>query len=66
MARFKGLTTIGQAFADEVFRVFKLNHPNIVIIPANANEGIKMMIQRAQGEVTQQPEPGLFVGLDSQ
>ncbi len=62
---FKGLTTIGQAFADEVFRVFKINHPSIVIIPTNANEEIKMMIQRAQGEVTQQPEPSLFDGLET-
>ena len=26
---------IGQAFADEVFRVFRREHPNVGIIPVN-------------------------------
>ncbi len=44
---FKDVQTVGQAFADEVFRVWKLRHPDITIIPQNANENIRFMINRA-------------------
>ena len=44
---FKGVETVGQGFADEVFRVWKLNYPDISIIPNNANENINFMINRA-------------------
>lgn len=43
---FKGVPTIGQAFADEIFRVFKLNNPQIIIQPINANEPVQFMIDR--------------------
>ena len=43
---FKDVPTIGQAFADEVFRVFKLKYPNIIIQPINMEEGVKFMVQR--------------------
>lgn len=44
---FNGVKTIGQGFADEVFRVWKLNHPHIEIISKNANNNIRFMINRA-------------------
>ncbi|NLH46853.1 MAG: DUF4325 domain-containing protein [Acholeplasmataceae bacterium] len=44
---FKGIEEIGQGFADEVFRVFKLTHPNTRIIPMNTTEDIDKMIKRA-------------------
>ena len=44
---FKGVETVGQGFADEVFRVWKLNYPEINIIAQNANENISFMINRA-------------------
>lgn len=44
---FKGVETIGQAFADEVFRVWHNNHPKIKINYQNANENILFMIKRA-------------------
>ena len=44
---FREVKTIGQAFADEVFRVWKRNHPNIKIIERNANENIVFMIKRS-------------------
>lgn len=44
---FKDVNTIGQAFTDEVFRVWKSNHPDIKIIYINANENIEFMIKRA-------------------
>ncbi len=46
---FKDVDTVGQAFADEVFRVWKRSHSNINIEHQNANENIKFMIKRAKG-----------------
>lgn len=45
---FDRITTIGQAFADEIFRVFKEKHPGINIIAVNAAEPVKFMIDRTQ------------------
>lgn len=44
---FKDVDTIGQAFADEVFRVFHSEHPDVKIIPVNCNENVEFMIKRA-------------------
>lgn len=44
---FDRVPTIGQAFADEVFRVFKKAHPDIKITAINANEAVQFMIDRA-------------------
>jgi anti-sigma regulatory factor (Ser/Thr protein kinase) len=41
---FKGVVLIGQAFADEVFRVFALAHPEVELIPLNANKEVLGMI----------------------
>src|SRR3989344_4094982 len=43
---FKDVRNIGQAFADEVFRVFKNKHPDIKIETINANESVRFMIER--------------------
>ncbi len=45
---FKGIEMIGQGFADEVFRVWNLQHPKISIITANADENVRFMINRAK------------------
>jgi anti-sigma regulatory factor (Ser/Thr protein kinase)/predicted transcriptional regulator len=45
MLDFFGVESIGQGFADEVFRVFKQEYPNIKLIPINYNETIHQMIQ---------------------
>lgn len=47
---FEGVETIGQAFADEIFRVYARAHPNIQIVTANATHQIKEMIARAKSE----------------
>jgi anti-sigma regulatory factor (Ser/Thr protein kinase)/biotin operon repressor len=44
---FEGVKTIGQAFADEVFRVFTLAHPHIETEYLNANKDVSKMILRA-------------------
>ncbi|MCX6787948.1 MAG: DUF4325 domain-containing protein [Candidatus Kaiserbacteria bacterium] len=43
---FDKVPTIGQAFADEVFRVFKEKHPNIEIQPINMDEAVRFMVER--------------------
>lgn len=48
MLDFGGVDSIGQAFADEIFRVFKRDHPEIAIYPLNTNPEIERIIQRAQ------------------
>jgi len=44
---FEKVPTIGQAFADEVFRVFQHAHPDIEIKFINANKAVNFMIKRA-------------------
>jgi len=43
---FDYVPTIGQAFADEIFRVFGQKHPEIKITTTNMNEAVKYMIDR--------------------
>lgn len=45
---FSDVPTIGQAFADEIFRVFAMNHPNIELVPIHTNSEVKRMIDRAR------------------
>lgn len=44
---FEGVDTVGQAFADEVFRVFARKHPGIDLVPYKTNSSVKRMINRA-------------------
>ena len=44
---FKGVDYIGQAFADEIFRVYRNDHPNIELIWTNTNQDVENMIKRA-------------------
>lgn len=44
---FKGVEAIGQAFADEIFRVFARRHPAIEMTSIHANSSVKRMIDRA-------------------
>lgn len=41
---FSNVKSIAQAFADEIFRVFRNNHPNIKIFPINTNKSVSKMI----------------------
>ena len=45
---FEGVDEIGQAFADEVFRVFQQSHPDVQLVPHHASEDILKMIRRVQ------------------
>jgi hypothetical protein len=48
---------IGQAFADQIFRVFAAEHPEVQLIPSHANDSILGII----GEVVRSGKPG-FAG----
>jgi anti-sigma regulatory factor (Ser/Thr protein kinase) len=44
---FEDVEEIGQAFADEIFRVFASNHPEVKLITAHATDAVNKMILRA-------------------
>jgi len=56
---FTGVPTIGQAFADEIFRVFAKEHPGIDLYPIHANSEVKRMIERVKSSTVQ---PGELFG----
>jgi anti-sigma regulatory factor (Ser/Thr protein kinase) len=45
---FAGIRSIGQAFADEIFRVFASAHPSVQLIAINANAAVTAMVRRAE------------------
>lgn len=47
---FDGVETIGQGFADEIFRVFRRGHPQIALSPINMNSAVRFMVDRASSE----------------
>lgn len=46
---FTEVLEIGQAFADEIFRVYANNHPDVELIPQNMTEQVERMWLRAVG-----------------
>jgi anti-sigma regulatory factor (Ser/Thr protein kinase) len=44
---FCGVQAIGQAFADEIFRVYAHNHPDIVLVPVKMEPNVEKMVNRA-------------------
>lgn len=63
---FAGVDIIGQAFADEVFRVFQNDHPHIELLPVHANSLVHQMISRAthqEAELRTGQEPRLLRDL---
>jgi hypothetical protein len=46
---FEGVELIGQAFADEVFRVYPRQNPGVHLMPVNMNEQVRRMVLRAVG-----------------
>jgi hypothetical protein len=45
---FEGIEEIGQAFADEVFRVFQNAHKDTQLVPINMTPAVKNMVSRAK------------------
>lgn len=54
---FKEVPTIGQAFADEIFRVFANSHPNIQLLTLHVNSEVRRMVERAKTGAPVQKEP---------
>ncbi len=52
---FEKVPLIGQAFADEIFRVFYNKYPDIKLNTTNTNDAVKFMITRAQGKNPRKP-----------
>ena len=50
---FERVPSIGQAFADEIFRVFRLKFPQVRIQVVNANEAVQFMIGRVDVNATE-------------
>lgn len=48
MLDFEGVSEIGQGFADEIFRVFALEHPDIAIIPIRTSIEVEKMIRHVK------------------
>ncbi len=48
---FNGVDLIGQAFADEIFRVFANQHPEIELSIIHANNEVAKMVQRAKSNI---------------
>lgn len=48
MLDFEGVDSIGQAFADEIFRVFANEHPQVELIAMHAVPQVQQMIRRAE------------------
>lgn len=44
---FNGVSAIGQAFADEIFRVYAQNHPDIVLVSVKMEKNVEKMVNRA-------------------
>ena len=55
---FEGVESVGQAFADEVFRVFPAEHPTVELLAVNTNEQVARMMSRAVS--ARQPQGDLF------
>ncbi len=45
---FTDIETVGQAFADEVFRVFATKYPEIKVEPINMSEPVQFMVNRSK------------------
>jgi hypothetical protein len=55
---FEGVTEIGQAFADEVFRVFALAHPDVELKAVNVAPAVARMVGRARHAASEAPPGG--------
>jgi anti-sigma regulatory factor (Ser/Thr protein kinase)/biotin operon repressor len=54
MLDFSEVASIGQAFADEVFRVFRAKHPEVELVPVHTSSEVRRMITRAESLRTSQ------------
>lgn len=55
---FENIQAVGQAFADEVFRVFPLEHSGTRLVPIRMNEDVTRMVSRARSALAAQRTGG--------
>lgn len=60
---FRDARSVGQGFADEVFRVFANHHPGIVLWPENPSPAIMAMIRLVSRGATGSPSAGTGSGM---
>ncbi len=53
---FENVPSIGQGFADEMFRVFPNEHPSLELMPINLNPDVRRMIVRAKAGAIREEE----------
>lgn len=46
---FEEVSSIGQGFADEIFRVYANKNPKLQLMPVNMNDSVEKMVKRALG-----------------
>jgi len=51
---FDKVPVVGQAFTDEIYRVFQNAHPDILIQEENMSAGVKFMVERSKNEAKNQ------------
>ncbi len=47
---YENVPMVGQAFADEIYRVFQESHPDIRLENEHMSEGVRFMVERAKNE----------------
>jgi anti-sigma regulatory factor (Ser/Thr protein kinase)/biotin operon repressor len=47
---YQNVPMVGQAFADEIYRVFQKSHPTIRLVNENMSESVRFMVERAINE----------------
>lgn len=50
MFDYENVPLVGQAFADEIYRVFQERHPDIRLESENMSESVRFMVERAKNE----------------
>lgn len=58
MFDFDQVKEIGQAFADEIFRVFRLAHPEMSLVAIRTSPEVRQMIERAYADLAANPNQG--------
>ena len=48
MLDFQGVRSVGQGFADEVFRVWAQAHPGTRLVAEHMNDVVRFMVERAR------------------
>jgi biotin operon repressor len=54
---FRSIGSIGPAFADEIFRVWRRAHPSVALVPVGMNEDVEKMVRRALVDDSSGPSP---------